>query len=137
MQRREFIKVIAGSAAAWPLATRAQQPTLPVVAFLNGGAPDASARYAAAFRRGLSETGIVEGRDVTVEYHWMEGQYERVPAVVADLVRRHVAVIAAPGFHPGLLPPKRRLRQSRLSSVLEMIQLSSVLSRVLLGPAAT
>ena len=104
MQRRAFIKVIAGSAVGWPLVARAQQP--PVVGFLNGSSPDASARYAAAFRKGLSETGNVEGRDVTVEYHWFEGQYQRVPDVVADLVRRRVAVIASPGFPPGSLAAK-------------------------------
>jgi ABC-type uncharacterized transport system substrate-binding protein len=106
MRRREFITLFGGAAAAWPLAAWAQRPTLPVVDFLNGGAPDASARYAAAFRKGLSETGNVEGRDVTVEYHWFEGQYERLPAVVADLVRRHVAVIASPGFPQGSLAAK-------------------------------
>jgi len=68
------------------------------MAFLNGGAPAASARYVAEFRKGLSETGIVEGRDVTLEFHWLAGEYDRIPAVVADLVRRHVAVIASPGF---------------------------------------
>jgi putative ABC transport system substrate-binding protein len=104
MQRRDFIKVVAGSAVVWPVAARAQQ--LPVVGFLNGSTPDASARYAAAFRKGLSETGNVEGRDLTVEYHWLEGQYERVPAVIADLVRRRVAVIASPGFPPGSLAAK-------------------------------
>jgi ABC-type uncharacterized transport system substrate-binding protein len=106
MQRREFVTLLGGVAVIWPLAARAQQPTLPVVAFLNGGAPDASARYAAAFRKGLSETGNVEGRDVTVEYHWMEGQYQRLPAVMADLVRRRVAVIASPGFPQGSLAAK-------------------------------
>lgn len=104
MQRRDFIKVVAGSAVVWPFAARAQQ--LPVVGFLNGGAPDASARYAAAFRKGLSEAGNIEGRDVTMEYHWFDGKYERLPAVVADLVRRHVAVIASPGFPQGSLVAK-------------------------------
>ena len=70
---------------------------MPVVGFINGGSADASARYAAAFRKGLNETGYVEGQNVTVEYHWLEGQYDRLPALVADLVRRQVAVIATPG----------------------------------------
>ena len=104
MQRRAFITLFGSAVVGWPLGGRAQQ--LPVIGFLNGGAPDASARYAAAFRKGLSETGNVEGRDVTVEYHWLEGQYERVPAVVEDLVRRRVAVIASPGFNPGSLAAK-------------------------------
>jgi hypothetical protein len=79
---------------------------MPVIGFLNGGAPDASAPYAAAFRKGLNEAGCVEGRDVTVEYHWLEGQYGRVLALVADLVRRRVTVIAAPGFPTGALAAK-------------------------------
>jgi putative ABC transport system substrate-binding protein len=101
MRRRDFIKVIAGSAAAaWPLAARAQQPALPVVAFIRDGSADASARFAAAFRKGLNETGYVEGQNVAVEYHWLESQYDRLPALMADLVRRQVAVIATPGNVP-------------------------------------
>jgi ABC-type uncharacterized transport system substrate-binding protein len=105
MRRREFIGLV-GGAAAWPLAARGQQPMMPVIGFLNGGVANASERYVAAFRKGLSETGFFEGRNVTVEYHWMEGQYNRVPALVADLVRRQVAVIASPGFPSGALAAK-------------------------------
>ena len=97
MRRRDFIKVIAGSAAAWPLTAPAQQPAVPVVAFVRDGSPEANARYVAAFRKGLNESGYVEGQNVTVEYHWLEGQYDRLPALLADLVRRQVAVIATPG----------------------------------------
>jgi putative ABC transport system substrate-binding protein len=105
--RREFIAALGGTAFAWPLAVRAQQPTLPVVGFLDiGSAADANARYVAAFRNGLSETGYVEGQNVTVEYHWLEGQYDRLPALVADLVRRRVAVIATPPNTPGALAAK-------------------------------
>ena len=95
MRRREFIKLTAGSAVVWPLAVRAQQPAMPVVGFVRDGSTDAS--HAAAFRKGLNETGYVEGQNVTVEYHWLEGRYDRLPALLADLVRRRVAVIATPG----------------------------------------
>jgi putative ABC transport system substrate-binding protein len=94
--RREFIAGL-GTAAAWPLAARAQQRPLPVVGFVYPGSADADAGYLAWYRKGLGETGYVEGRNVTVEYHWLEGQYDRLPAVMADLVRRRVAVIVAVG----------------------------------------
>ena len=102
MRRREFISLIGGVAATWPLAVQAQQPALPVVAFVRDGSPEANARYVAAFRKGLNESGYVEAQNVTVEYHWLEGQYDRLPALLADLVRRRVAVIAAPGGVPAL-----------------------------------
>src|SRR5580704_15737281 len=95
MRRREFIAGL-GSAVAWPRVVRAQQPALPVVGYVGVGSADAYAGYVAAFRKGLGETGYVEGQNVTVEYHWLEGQYDRLPALVADLVRRQVAVIATP-----------------------------------------
>jgi putative tryptophan/tyrosine transport system substrate-binding protein len=101
MQRREFITLIGGAAVAWPLALRAQ-PALPVVGFIRDGSADASARQVAAFRKGLNETGYVEGQNVTVEYHWLEGQYDQLPALLADLIRRRVAVIATPGGVPTL-----------------------------------
>jgi putative ABC transport system substrate-binding protein len=95
MRRRDFITLLGGAAAPWPLAASAQQ-TLPVVAFIRNGSADANARNVAAFRKGLNETGYVEGQNVTVEYHWPE-TYDRLPALLADLVSRHVAVIAAGG----------------------------------------
>jgi putative tryptophan/tyrosine transport system substrate-binding protein len=95
MRRREFIAGI--SAAAWPLAARAQQPALPVVAFINPGSGDALADPVRAFRKALSESGYVEGRNVLVEGHWLEGQYDRLPALMADLVSRRVAVIVTFG----------------------------------------
>jgi putative ABC transport system substrate-binding protein len=100
MQRREFITLLGSVAVAWPLAARAQQPALPVVGFVRDGSADGNARFVAAFRKGLNENGYVDGQNVTVEYHWFEGQYDRLPALMADLVRRRVAAIAAPGNAP-------------------------------------
>src|SRR5215472_3155378 len=98
MRRREFITVLGGGAAAWPLVARAQQPVMPVVAFVTPSERDSfPPHYVAAFRKGLSDTGYVEGQNVSVEYHWLEGRYDRLPALMADLVRRQVAVIATPG----------------------------------------
>ena len=105
MKRREFLAGIAGS-AAWPVALRAQQPTLPVVGFLHGGSAWESARIVATFLRGLSEAGFVEGQNVLIEYRWAEGHYDRLPTLAADLVRRRVAVITAPGSTPAALAAK-------------------------------
>jgi putative ABC transport system substrate-binding protein len=96
MRRRQFITLL-GGAAAWPLAARAQQPAVPVVEYLDNGSPNTSARYVDAFRKGLSENSYVEGQNVIVEYHYLEGQYDRLPGLVADLVRRRVAVIVSSG----------------------------------------
>ena len=97
MRRRDFVTLLGGAAAAWPLAAQAQQPAMPVVGFVTGLSVDVSARYAAAFRKGLNKTGYVEGQNMTVEYYWLEGHYDRVPALMADLVRRQVAMVATPG----------------------------------------
>jgi putative ABC transport system substrate-binding protein len=105
VRRREFILAV-GSAATWPLAGRAQQPAMPVIAFIRDGSADGSARLVAAFRKGLNETGYVEGQNVMVEYHWLEGQYDRLPTLVADLVRRRVTVIATPGTAQAALAAK-------------------------------
>jgi putative tryptophan/tyrosine transport system substrate-binding protein len=100
MRRREFIAFLGSSLAAWPLAARAQQPA-PIVGLINSRSAQDAVRNVAAFRKGLDETGYVEGQNVTVEYHWLEGQLDRLPALMADLVRRRVAVIATPAFRLG------------------------------------
>src|SRR5262245_16139847 len=97
MRRREFISVIGWVAATWPLAVRAQQPTMPVIGFVSSGSPGRYAIRLRAFRQGLKDVGYIEGQNVTVEYRWAEDQNVRLPALVAELVNRRVAVIVAGG----------------------------------------
>ena len=134
MRRRAFIAGL-GSAAAWPLAARAQQPAMPVIGFLSVGAP-LGADDPISFRKGLSEIGFVEGRNVAIEYRFAEGQYDRVPAMVTELVDRRVTVIAASGLIAALAA-RPQPQPFRSFSGPAMTRFDTVLSPASTGPAAT
>jgi putative ABC transport system substrate-binding protein len=104
--RREFVAALGGAAATWPLTARAQQAALPVVGFVSGRSSDASVPYDAAFRKGLGASGYIDSLNVLVEYHWLSGEYDRLPTLLADLVRRRVAVIVSPDSAPATLAAK-------------------------------
>jgi len=106
MRRRDFITLLGSGAATWPLSARAQQPTMPIVGFVSARSANTAVREVAAFHKGFNETGYVEGQNATIEYHWLEGQYDRLPALMADFVRRRVAVIATLGSNPAALAAK-------------------------------
>ena len=130
MRRRDFITLLGGAAATWPLAARAQQqPTMPLIGFLHYGSAEAYAHIVSAVQQGLRESGFIEGQNVAVEYRWAEGQYDRLPALAGELVQRQVLAIIAAGV-VAAEPPSRRPRRYRSSSPVVRIR-----SRPALSPA--
>ena len=115
--RREFIVALGGAATAWPLAARTQHAALPVIGILQVSASETDPKTASAFRKGLSESGYIDGQTVAIEYYWAEGQYDQLPKLAAELVRRRVAVIITPLSTAATLAPKPRPRQFQSCSV--------------------
>jgi putative tryptophan/tyrosine transport system substrate-binding protein len=118
VKRRKFLTLVGGAAATWPIAARAQQGAMPVIGYLNNGSPESDTHRLTGVRRGLNQTGYVEGRNLVIEYRWAANQADRLPALAADLVQLRVAVIVAAGLLPALAAKAAPASQSCSASAL-------------------
>ncbi len=137
MRRRQFITLLGGATAAWPLAALAQQPTMPVVGFLHLAAPGSFMQFLDDFRQGLNEAGAVEGQNVAIEFRWAEGQYERLPALAAELVGRRVSVIVAGGGDRPIQAAKAATTTIPIVFTGSDDRSAVAMSQASIGPAAT